>query len=72
MLAYYDLTRPVSVLVDVSQTGLGATVLQNGHLVADSSCALTTTERNYAQIEKELLVCMRTRILTNASLERVM
>ena len=40
---------------DASQTGLGAALLQNGQPVAYASRALTSTEIQYAQIEKELL-----------------
>lgn len=40
---------------DASETGLGASLMQNGLSVAYASRALTSTEQNYAQIEKELL-----------------
>ena len=40
---------------DVSMSGLGACLLQEGHLVAYASRTPTPTEINYAQIEKELL-----------------
>ena len=40
---------------DASDTGLGATLLQNGQPVAYAPRSLMDTERNYAQIEKELL-----------------
>ncbi len=55
VLAYYDVTKPVTIQCDASQTGLGAALLQDGYPIAYSSRALTATERNYAQIEKELL-----------------
>ena len=43
---------------DASSKGLGCCVLQNSHPVAYASRALTTTECNYAQIEKELLAIL--------------
>ena len=45
----------VITMCDASQTGLGASLLQNGQPVAYASRALTDTETRYAQIEKELL-----------------
>ena len=36
-------------------TGLGATLVHNGQPVVYASRLLSNTERNYAQIEKELL-----------------
>ena len=55
MLAYYDVKREVTIQCDASQSGLGAVLLQEGRPVCYASRALTTTEENYAQIEKELL-----------------
>ena len=55
VLAYYDVTKPVTIQCDASRTGLGAALLQDGYQVAYSSRGLTATERNYARIEKELL-----------------
>ena len=55
VLRYYDVNEPVSIQCDASEVGLGATLLQNGQPVAYASRALTTTERSYAQIEKECL-----------------
>ena len=40
---------------DASELGLGATLMQNDQPIAYASRALTKTEQNYAQIEKELL-----------------
>ena len=47
--------KKVTVSCDVSQTGLGAVLLQEGRPIAYVSRALTSTETRYAQIEKELL-----------------
>lgn len=55
VLRYYDVTRPVTVQSDSSQSGLGCCLMQEGQPVAFASRALTPTERNYAQIEKECL-----------------
>ena len=55
VLRYYDVTRPVTVQSDSSQSGLGCCFMQEGQPVAFASRALTPTERNYAQIEKECL-----------------
>ena len=55
ILRYYDSTQPLEGQGDASSTGLGFTLMQNGQPVTFSSRALTSAERNYAQIEKELL-----------------
>ena len=55
VLKYYDPTKPVTLTCDASKAGLSAACLQEGHPIAYSSRALTQTEQNYAQIEKELL-----------------
>ena len=44
------------VQCDVSQRGLRATLLQEGKRIAYVSRAMTNTEANYGQIEKEHLV----------------
>ena len=54
-LSYYYVMKPVVIQCDVSDSGLGAALLQNGLPVAYSSHALVRAEANYAQIEKELL-----------------
>lgn len=51
----YDSERPVVIQADASQSGLGACLLQGGKPVAYTSRTLTTAERAYAQIEKEML-----------------
>ena len=40
--------------VDASKNGLGAAMFQDGKAIAFASKSLTTAEKNYAQIEKEL------------------
>ena len=55
VLKYYDSSKPVTLTCDASKSGLGAACLQNGYPIAYASRAMTRTEQNYAQIEKELL-----------------
>ena len=55
ILRYYNLREKVTIQFDASQHGLGAVLLQGEQPVAYASRALTPTEENYAQIEKELL-----------------
>lgn len=55
VLKYFDDKASTVLQCDASSTGLGACLMQNDHPVAYSSRALTKTECNYAQIEKELL-----------------
>ncbi|XP_052785334.1 uncharacterized protein K02A2.6-like [Mya arenaria] len=55
VLRYFDSRLNTVLQCDASETGLGATLMQEGQPVAYASRALTSTEQNYAQIEKELL-----------------
>ena len=55
LLKYYEPGKPLVLQCDASEKGLGALLLQDGEPIAYASRALTTTEMNYAQIEKELL-----------------
>ena len=55
VLQYYDVNKEVSLEWDSSEVGLGAVIKQGGRPIAYASRALTKTERNYAQIEKECL-----------------
>ena len=54
-LQYYDVEKPTTVSVDASSYGLGACLLQKGRPVCFAHRSLNSAERNYAQIEKELL-----------------
>ncbi|XP_058827479.1 uncharacterized protein K02A2.6-like [Topomyia yanbarensis] len=53
ILRYYDVNLPVTLSVDASSHALGAVLLQQGRPVAYASKALTPSELNYPQIEKE-------------------
>jgi transposase InsO family protein len=55
VLAYYDVNKEVTIQCDASSYALGAVLLQEGRPVAYTSRALTQSEQNYAQIEKETL-----------------
>lgn len=55
VLRFYNADEEVTLQCDVSQKGMGATLLQNNQPVAFASRALSKTEQNYAQIEKECL-----------------
>ena len=52
-LHYFDTNKPVVLQVDASKIGLGATILQDDQPVAYASKALTDTEREWANIERE-------------------
>ena len=54
ILAYYDPAKELTLQVDASQSGLGATIMQHGKPIAYASKSLSQTEQQYAQIEKEL------------------
>ena len=55
VLAYYDVTKLVTIQADTSQSGLGACLLWDGNQIAYVSRSMTSAEENYAQIEKEIL-----------------
>ena len=55
LLKYYEPDKTLRLQCDASEKGLGASLMQDGRQIAYASRALTSTETNYAQIEKELL-----------------
>ncbi|XP_047037821.1 uncharacterized protein K02A2.6-like isoform X1 [Helicoverpa zea] len=54
-LAYFDTNKDIVLSVDSSSTALGAVILQQDRPIAFGSRALTVTEQNYCQLEKEML-----------------
>ena len=73
VLRYYDVSKPVTIQADASQSGLGCCLLQEGRPVHYASRSMTDTEKNYAQIEKELVAicyaCHKFHHIRNNSLE---
>ena len=55
VLKYFSSTEPVEGQGDASSSGIGFVLMQNGQPVSYASRALTASEKNYSQIEKELL-----------------
>ena len=55
ILRCLNFSEPVEGQGDASANGIRFVLMQNGQPVSYSSRALTTSERNYSQIEKELL-----------------
>jgi len=55
ILAYFDGRKKSTLSVDASKYGPGTVVFQNDHPIGYCSSALTTTQKRYSQIEKELL-----------------
>ena len=56
VLAFYNQNSELVLQVDSSKDGIGAVLLQNDQPIEYIFRALTKTERNWAQIEKELLL----------------
>ena len=55
VLAYFDKTKSSVIQADASKKGLGAVLLQDGKPVIYTSRSITETEKNYSNIERELL-----------------
>ena len=54
-LAFFDVLKEGVIQVDSSKHGICAVLLQEGRPVEYASRALTSSERNWTQIEKEAL-----------------
>lgn len=54
-LAYYDPKKELLLENDASDYGLGSALMQEGKPIAFASRSLSSSEINYAQIEKEML-----------------
>ena len=52
---YYQPSKQLLIECDALSEGLGAALMQDGELIGYASRALTSTEQNYTQIEKECL-----------------
>ena len=55
VLRYFNPLEDVTARADASDFGPWAVLLQCGHVVAYASRSMSQTEKQYAQIEKELL-----------------
>lgn len=55
VLRYFDTSKSITLQCDASEGGLGFSLLQEGQPVAYGARGLTPAEKQYAQIEKEML-----------------
>lgn len=55
ILVPFDITKEIVVQCDASQYGLGCCLIQDGKPISFASRSLTDCEKNYSQIEKEML-----------------
>ena len=54
-LPYFNVNADTTLQTDASKKGLGACLIQNGKVVCYASRALTKTEQNYQNLEREAL-----------------
>ena len=52
-LTYYDDKKPYTKQVDASNVGVGAVLIQEGKVIESHSRALTSTQQQYSNIERE-------------------
>ena len=52
---YFNINAETTLQTDTSKKGLGACLIQNGKAVCNASRALTETEQNYQNLEREAL-----------------
>ncbi|PAA47069.1 hypothetical protein BOX15_Mlig004214g7 [Macrostomum lignano] len=55
LLGQFNLDQSVILSVDASKDGLGAALMQDGHVIEYASSSMTPAQKKYAQIEKEFL-----------------
>ena len=55
VLAYYDVSKDVTIQCDASKSAVGAVLLQEGRPIAYASRKFRASELNWAPIEKEML-----------------
>ena len=55
VLPYFNINAETTLQMDASKKGLGACLIQNGKVVCYASRALTKTEQNYQNLEREAL-----------------
>lgn len=55
ILVPFDITKEIFIQCDASSNGLGCGLIQDGKPISFASRSLSSAERNYAQIEKEML-----------------
>ena len=58
-LPYFNTSAETTLQMDASKKGLGACLIQNGKVVCYDSRALTKTEQNYQNLEREALGTIR-------------
>ena len=52
-MMYYDDEKPCTIQVDANNIGVGATLIQGGKVIEYHSCALSSSQQHYSNIERE-------------------